>query len=119
MLGDYIKGYLDVTGVFEQAVKVTEWFRNHPYALGKFNEEQAGTYGKIYVLVMSVITRRSTHFYASGRLLFVQTALRALVLKREDELIESVGNGLTNQGQNCHEYHQVSNILGFSRSVCH
>src|SRR5436190_19871909 len=92
MLGDYYKNNTRIANIIDAAVEIVKWFNNHSYALGVLNVEQASIYaGKIWALIIPVISRWTAHFCSLSRLLDMNRALQITALKHEAELIQTVG----------------------------
>ena len=64
----------------DQAIEVIKWFNNHSRALGLLKQRMLEKLFKVYVLILPVITRWTSHYLSCKRLLLVATAMRTLVL---------------------------------------
>ena len=91
VLGDYIKANNSVAATIKDANSVVKWFCNHSWALGQFNAEQRASNNGTLAFIKAVITRWTAHYCSVSRLLELQPILRSLVIKKEAELIKSVG----------------------------
>lgn len=91
LLTDYLKherGYLNIV---DQAVEVIKWFNNHSVALGLLRIEMLQVVGKMLALILPVLTRRTSHYISTSRLLEVQKLMRVCVYKWGKTLLECVG----------------------------
>ena len=76
----------------DQAIEVIKWFNNHSRALGLLKQRMLEKLFKVYVLILPVITRWTSHYLSCKRLLLVATAMRTLVLDFYDELVICAGD---------------------------
>ncbi|PCH37394.1 hypothetical protein WOLCODRAFT_84289, partial [Wolfiporia cocos MD-104 SS10] len=87
VVSDYIKLKLPFMAVFDCTVEVIKWFNNHSQALRMLKEETKARLGKAYALVMSVITRWTTHYLSCRRLLLLETPMRTLAVSANEVLV--------------------------------
>jgi len=73
------------------ANEIIKWFNSHSYARGLLCDELRSLEQPELQLIAACLTRWTAHICAIKRLLQVELALKSLVLKRRDKLIESVG----------------------------
>ncbi|KAF8581077.1 hypothetical protein K439DRAFT_1296479, partial [Ramaria rubella] len=66
-------------------------FNNHSHALGLLRQEQIITNNQVVALILAVITHWTSHYLSLTRLLEVNKALRACVIKNGDTLLECAG----------------------------
>lgn len=76
----------------DQAIEVIKWFNNHSRALGLLKQRMLEKLCKVYVLILPVITRWTSHYLSCKHLLLVATAIRTLVLDFYDELVVCAGD---------------------------
>lgn len=92
VISDYFKVKLTHIRVIDLALEVIKWFNNHSRALGMLRREMEEQLGKVFALILPVITRWTSHFLACQRLLKVQLPLRNLVLHCRDQLVICAGD---------------------------
>ena len=90
VVGDLFKLKSTYLTTVDKAIEVIKWFNNHSRALGLLRKEQLTTYHKILALIQPVITRWTSHFLATRRLLETSSALRSCCIK-EENLLETCG----------------------------
>ncbi|KAF8161039.1 ribonuclease H-like domain-containing protein [Crassisporium funariophilum] len=86
----------DLLLIIAQCLEVIKWFNNHGTALALLKNEMKFTYeGKIWSLVLPVITWWTAHYRSSTRLLKVKGAVTSCVHWHEEKLKDSsFWNGL-------------------------
>ncbi|KAF8151629.1 ribonuclease H-like domain-containing protein [Crassisporium funariophilum] len=88
----------DLLLIIAQCLEVIKWFNNHGTALALLQKEMKFTYeGKIWSLVLPVITRWMAHYLSSTRLLKVKGAVTSYVHQHEEKL--KVAGGKTQEVQ--------------------
>ncbi|PCH39122.1 hypothetical protein WOLCODRAFT_31142, partial [Wolfiporia cocos MD-104 SS10] len=92
VVSDYTKLKLPFMLVLDRALEVIKWFNNHSRALGMLKEETKARLGKVYSLVMPVITRWTTHYLSCRRLLLLETPLRTLAVSAKEVLLLCAGD---------------------------
>lgn len=90
VVGDLFKLKSTYLTTVDKAIEIIKWFNNHSRALGLLWKEQLTTYHKILTLIQPVITRWTSHFLATWRLLETSSALRSCCIK-EESLLETCG----------------------------
>ncbi|KZV78136.1 hypothetical protein EXIGLDRAFT_784260 [Exidia glandulosa HHB12029] len=91
IFGDLLKSDSALKDLFEQVESVVKWFLNHSWPLAQLFAEQETMRCTALALIKAVITRWTAHYCSAVRLLDVSKAMRSLVIKKEKELVESVG----------------------------
>ncbi|EMD37416.1 hypothetical protein CERSUDRAFT_136001, partial [Gelatoporia subvermispora B] len=92
VVADYLKVKQPFITVVDTAVEVIKWFNNHGRALGLLKEEMRLRFnGKVYSLILPVITRWTSHYVSCQRLL-VEKAIRALTLYKRPDLEGCAGD---------------------------
>ncbi|EMD37962.1 hypothetical protein CERSUDRAFT_29916, partial [Gelatoporia subvermispora B] len=93
VVADYLKVKQPFIAVVDTAVEVIKWFNNHGRALGLLKEEMRLRFnGKVYSLILPVITRWTSHYVSCQRLLLVEKAIRALTLYKRPDLEGCAGD---------------------------
>ncbi|GLB40084.1 putative protein of unknown function (DUF 659) [Lyophyllum shimeji] len=87
VVGDFLNLKLDLLLIIAQCLEVIKWFNNHGTALALLKDEMKFTYeGKIWSLVLSVITRWTAHYLSSTHLLKVKGAVTSCIHRHEEKL---------------------------------
>ncbi|KAF8153088.1 ribonuclease H-like domain-containing protein [Crassisporium funariophilum] len=98
VVGDFLNMKSDLLFIIAQCLEVIKWFNNHGTALALLKNEMKFTYeGKIWSLVLPVITRWTAHYLSSTRLLKVKGAVTSCVHRHEEKL--KVAGGKTQEVQ--------------------
>lgn len=82
VVGDYFKIKGRLASVVTAALEVVKWFNNHSRALGMLRNEQITRVGKYISLILPVLTRWTSHYLSTSRLLDLEIYFRYLVLDR-------------------------------------
>ncbi|KAF8890190.1 hypothetical protein BD779DRAFT_1438833, partial [Infundibulicybe gibba] len=82
VVGDYFKLKTRFVKVVDDALEVVKWFNNHSRALGILKEAQRAQSQKVLGLVLPVITRWTSHYLSTRRLLELEYIFRLLALDR-------------------------------------
>jgi hypothetical protein len=92
VVGDFLRLKLPFLESIPLALDVVKWFNNHGAALALLQTEQRFTYhGKIFALILPVITRWTAHYLSVTRLLKVKGAVTSCCNRNEDALLISAG----------------------------
>ena len=81
---------------------LVRFFRSHDQVMAMLQREMELTGQKVVMLLRPVLTRWTSHFVACRRLNKVKKAMRALVIRRREEIVEAVSKsrGKGNNGIN-------------------
>jgi hypothetical protein len=92
IVGDFLRLKLPFLKSIPLALDVVKWFNNHGAALALLQTEQRYTYhGKIFALILPVITRWTAHYLSVTRLLKVKGAVTSCCNRNKDVLLISAG----------------------------
>jgi hypothetical protein len=91
ILGDALKASAELRGALSAAATIVKWFNSHDRALFLLCEEQRHVFGKARALILPVITRWTSHYLSTNRLLQIKDAVTGVVERYGPELITSVG----------------------------
>lgn len=87
IVGDYFKIKGPLADVVALALEVVKWFNNHSRALGILRDEQVKRVGKYISLILPVLTRWTSHYLSTSRLLDLEYYFRSLVLDSEKRAV--------------------------------
>ena len=73
------------------ALELIKWFNNHSIALGILKSQQRIAGKTVLVLIFPVLTRWTTHYLATSRLLDLAAFVRAAIDTRYDDLVLAGG----------------------------
>lgn len=91
IIGDYLKQNPALRHYVKKAIMVIRWFRDHDLPRQWLNSEQLIDKPHALVLILPVITRWMYHYLSLTRLLVVSGPLRALCMRRTDDLLACAG----------------------------
>ncbi|GLB41139.1 putative protein of unknown function (DUF 659) [Lyophyllum shimeji] len=117
VVGDFLTLKYDLLLVIANCLEVIKWFNNHSTALALLGEEMKFTYeGKVWALILPVITHWTAHYLSTTRLLKVKSAVISCVHRHEEKLLIAGGKMQEVQERAC----QIMNIVrdnGFWQSL--
>lgn len=73
------------------ALEVVKWFNSHSRALGKLRDVMKSKLGKVLCLILPVITRWTSHYLATSRLLELEKVFKQLLLDDQGDLCLCAG----------------------------
>lgn len=90
LAGDFLS-FPEYKETVSEALDIVRWFNNHGSALDLFNKEQLLTYPdrtRALALILPAVTRWTTHFQCSSRLLLLARAFKLCIARNKDRLLE-------------------------------
>ncbi|EIW55395.1 uncharacterized protein TRAVEDRAFT_131744, partial [Trametes versicolor FP-101664 SS1] len=90
LAGDFLS-FPEYKETVSEALDIVRWFNNHGSALDLFNKEQLLTYPdrtRALALILPAVTRWTTHFQCSSRLLLLARAFKLCIARNKDCLLE-------------------------------
>ncbi len=93
VVGDMLRGVPWIKETLHDALEIVTWFNNHGVALDLFWKEQMLSGDRLVPLALlrPVLTRWTSHFIASDRLLLLEADMRSCVYRHAARIEQSVG----------------------------